>query len=359
MTFVAAAVVGAVATVGGALIGSSASKSAASKQADAATDAAHLQADMAQRQLDFQREAYQKQLELQEPWRAAGVNALNRIEAREFDVPGAFQATTGLPGEFRAQTGLPGEFKATTPMAGEFTGQVNMMADPGYQFRLSEGLKALDRQAAARGGLISGAALKGAQRYGQDYASGEYQNAYNRALTEYQSRVAQSQLGYGREMDAYNAALQRSQLGYGREMDKYRTDLERSQIGYGRELDAYNAAMQRSTAGYNRLASLAGLGQTSVGQLGSAASAYGSNVGNILGQSGAAQAAGITGAANAQAAGTVGMANALTGGISSGINQYYQNQLMNRLFNTSTYGSSPTGSYMGPLSSIGVDYELG
>lgn len=315
MTFSVAATVGAVATVGGALIGAGASKSAANKQAAAATRAAELQKAVADRQLDFQREAYQKQLEIQEPWRAAGVNALNRIEAREFNVPGEFRATTGLPGEFRAKTALPGAF----------TGQVNMQADPGYQFRLSEGLKALDRQAAARGGLISGSALKGAQRYGQDYASGEYQNAYNRALTEYQSRVAQSQMGYGRELDAYNAAMQRSN------------------VGYGRELDAYNAAMQRSTTGYNRLASLAGLGQTSVGQIGSAASAYGSNVGNILGQSGAAQAAGITGAANAQAAGTVGMANALTGGISSGINQYYQNQLMNRLFSSgndtpATYG---------------------
>jgi len=52
--------------------------------------------------------------------------------------------------------------------------------DPGYNFRLSEGLKALDRQAAARGGLMSGAALKAAGRYGQDAASQEYGNAYNR-----------------------------------------------------------------------------------------------------------------------------------------------------------------------------------
>jgi hypothetical protein len=53
-------------------------------------------------------------------------------------------------------------------------------ADPGYNFRLSEGLKALDRQAAARGGLMSGAALKAAGRYGQESASQEYGNAYNR-----------------------------------------------------------------------------------------------------------------------------------------------------------------------------------
>jgi len=53
-------------------------------------------------------------------------------------------------------------------------------ADPGYNFRLSEGLKALDRQAAARGGLMSGAALKAAGRYGQESASQEFGNAYNR-----------------------------------------------------------------------------------------------------------------------------------------------------------------------------------
>ena len=52
--------------------------------------------------------------------------------------------------------------------------------DPGYGFRLSEGMKALDRTAASRGGLLSGATLKGAQRFNQDTASQEYQNAYNR-----------------------------------------------------------------------------------------------------------------------------------------------------------------------------------
>jgi hypothetical protein len=55
-----------------------------------------------------------------------------------------------------------------------------LQMDPGYQFRLSEGMKALDRQAAARGGLISGGALKAAQRYGQDLGSQEFGAAYNR-----------------------------------------------------------------------------------------------------------------------------------------------------------------------------------
>jgi hypothetical protein len=52
--------------------------------------------------------------------------------------------------------------------------------DPSYSFRFQEGLKALDRQAASRGGLISGGALRAAQRYGQDVASTEFGNAYNR-----------------------------------------------------------------------------------------------------------------------------------------------------------------------------------
>lgn len=62
-------------------------------------------------------------------------------------------------------------------------GMADFQQDPGYAFRLSEGLKALDRQAAARGGLMSGAALKGAARYGQDMASQEYGNAFNRYQT--------------------------------------------------------------------------------------------------------------------------------------------------------------------------------
>ena len=62
-------------------------------------------------------------------------------------------------------------------------GTADFQQDPGYAFRIAEGQKALDRQAAARGGLISGGALKAATRYGQEMGSQEYQNAYNRYQT--------------------------------------------------------------------------------------------------------------------------------------------------------------------------------
>jgi len=113
-----------------------------------------------------------------------------------------------------------------------------MTADPGYAFRLSEGQKALDRQAAARGGLISGSALKAATRYGQDMGSQEYNSSFNRYLAQ------------------RNAEL-------------------------------------------NPLQSLAGMGQTTGTNLGSMGASNAANVGNLATSGAAATAAGNVGATNA------------------------------------------------------------
>jgi len=180
---------------GSALLGASAAKSAASTQAAAADRAAELQ-----------NQQYQQTREDLAPYRAAGQTALN----------------------------------ALTPLATNYQkfGMGQFQQDPGYAFRLSEGQKALDRQAAARGGLISGSALKAAQRYGQDMGSQEYMNAFNRYQTE------------------RNAQL-------------------------------------------NPLQSLAGVGQTTSQQLGQFGAANAANVGNYLTGGAAANAAGQVGAANA------------------------------------------------------------
>jgi hypothetical protein len=71
--------------------------------------------------------------------------------------------------------------------------------DPGYNFRLAEGNKALDRTAAARGGLLSGGAMKAAQRYGQEMGSQEYMNAFNRYQTNRANQLnpLQSLMGAG------------------------------------------------------------------------------------------------------------------------------------------------------------------
>jgi hypothetical protein len=143
------------ATVLGAVVGASASNKAANTQAAATTQAADLQAQQ-----------FERQVELQAPFREAGVRALPELEAASRYTP---------------------------------FGMEQFQADPGYAFRLAEGQKALDRQAAARGGLISGGALKAAQRYGQDMGSQEYMNAFNRYQTERNARLnpLQSLAGVG------------------------------------------------------------------------------------------------------------------------------------------------------------------
>jgi hypothetical protein len=63
---------------------------------------------------------------------------------------------------------------------GGVEGGYQFQTEPGYQFRFEEGQRALDRGAAARGGLLSGGYGRKAIRYGQGFASNEYANVYNR-----------------------------------------------------------------------------------------------------------------------------------------------------------------------------------
>lgn len=157
---------------GAALVGTAgsmyASNRAATAQRNAARDAAAAQ-----------EQAYARQEELQEPFRQAGLTAQNRL----LDYLALSEDKTA-PGY--------GKYARDFSMA-DYT------ADPGYGFRMSEGMKALERSAAARGGLLSGATLKGIQRFGQDLASQEYMNAFNRyqANRANQLNPLQSLMGAG------------------------------------------------------------------------------------------------------------------------------------------------------------------
>lgn len=64
----------------------------------------------------------------------------------------------------------------------QFTADMMSQYDPGYNFRLQQGTRALQMGAAARGGILGGAQQKALSRYGQDYASQEYNNAWNRYM---------------------------------------------------------------------------------------------------------------------------------------------------------------------------------
>ena len=183
------------AIIGSSLLGSSSASSAASTQAAAADRAAELQ-----------NAQYQQTRQDQMPWMKAGETALN----------------------------------ALTPLATNYTpfGMDQFKQDPGYAFRLQEGLKQLGHAAGARGGLVSGQTLKGLQDYAQNSASNEYTNAFNRYQAERQARLAPLQ-------------------------------------------------------------SLAGLGQSTATTLGQAGAANAGAVGNYLTGGAAAQAAGQVGATNA------------------------------------------------------------
>ena len=174
--------------------------------AKAAKKGGEVQAEATNRAADISNEQYYQTREDQMPFLEAGKGALNQL------IP---LASNYKPFDYNAMT-----------------------ADPGYGFRLSEGQKSLDRAAAARGGLISGSALKAATRYGQDMGSQEYTNAFNRYQTE------------------RNAQL-------------------------------------------NPLQSLAGVGQTTATNLGTMGAQNASNVGNLITGGAAARAAGQMGSTQA------------------------------------------------------------
>jgi hypothetical protein len=134
------------AILGSSLIGAGAAKSAANTQAAAQQQANQLLAQQ-----------YQQQRADLQPYSAAGVNALSKFQGMADYTP---------------------------------FGTSQFQADPGYAFRLSEGQKALERSAAARGGLLSGGTGKRIAAYGQEAASQEYNNAFNRYQTERAAKLA-------------------------------------------------------------------------------------------------------------------------------------------------------------------------
>ena len=168
MTWVtAAAVLGGSQIVSG-IIGSRAGDKAAQAQREAAMSQAAVQERM-----------FNRQVELQEPFRQAGLAGQNQL-----------LRLLGLGGDTTA---------ADYGMAARPFGMEQFENDPGYAFRMGEGMKALERSAAARGGMLSGGALRGITRFGQDLASQEYQNAFNRYQIERQARLnpLQSLMGAG------------------------------------------------------------------------------------------------------------------------------------------------------------------
>jgi hypothetical protein len=136
MTWVAAAV------IGGSLIGgymtSEGMKSAAQTQADAA---ARAQGQLLQ--------TGQAAADLYAPYTAKGITALNQMTTDPY-----------FTHQFNNQ-------------------DLNATLAPGYGFRLGQGQQAANQMANVSGGGMGGNAAKALQDYTQNFASGEYANAFN------------------------------------------------------------------------------------------------------------------------------------------------------------------------------------
>lgn len=259
-------------SIGGAAISSHAAGQAAKTQSQAGLTAAQLQAKSEADALAFQKQEYADQQKNIAPWLKAGQSGITSL---------AKLANGGLP-TWNQQFQAPNA--------------ANEQNDPGFAFRLQQGQQALERSAAARGGLLTGGTAQAEQQFGQDYASNEYGNVYNRALQQYQQ--------------------------------------------------AYNQFQQANADKFNRVASVAGAGQTAAGQLASAGQSTASNVGNILLGSAQAQGNDIQNAAAARASGYAAGGNAwggAVGGIGSNVQDLILLSQLSKM-NNPTYGLPAGGA---------------
>jgi len=127
----------------------------------------------------------------QAPWREAGSVALGQMQSPDFN---------------------------------KDFGAADFQKDPGYDFRMAEGQKAIDRGAAARGSFDSGRTMKELTRYSQNVASDEYNNAYNRFNNDRTNRFNRLSSIAGTGQIANNQMAQAGQNysnAYGQNMAAY------------------------------------------------------------------------------------------------------------------------------------------
>ena len=137
---------------------------------------------------------------------------------------------------------------------GKYARDFNMsdfQQDPGYAFRLSEGQKVLERNAAARGGLISGGALRAATRYGQDMGSQEYANAFKRYNIERENQL--------NPLGSLMTSGQNAAAGQGTAAGQYGTNVGNAYMGQGiNQGNALLAGAQARSSSYGDIANLYG-----------------------------------------------------------------------------------------------------
>ncbi len=179
----------------------------------------------------------------------------------------------------------------------------DFQADPSYAWRLGQGVKAQDQSAAAKGTLLSGAQQQALTDYGQNSASQEYANWYNRLMGQ----------------NTYNLQgnLATNAQGFGEQQQQYA-----DQTGQ------WNNALAMLTG-------VAGMGNSATSSLAGANTGATGAAGNALTGTGVA-AAGLTNQAGTD----------LASGVGSGVNNALQAYLLRNAFNGS--GGGGGSSYVLP-----------
>ena len=138
----------------------------------------------ANRQLDkaagIQQQTVKQQMQQTKPWQQAGQQALQQYQSLDY-----------------------------SPEKFDFS-NLDLYNDPSYKFRLQQGVEALDRSAAARGKVLSGQQQQAIANYGQNLASQEYANAFNRAMQANQLNNAYNRQYFGDKLGQYG-----NLMGYG------------------------------------------------------------------------------------------------------------------------------------------------
>lgn len=179
--------------------------------------------------------------------------------------------------------------------------------DPGYQERLALGAQTLQNSAASQGTLLTGQTLNNLNQYAQNFATNDFNNVYNQALTQYQQN---SQNNFQQYTQQYEQYLN----GYQQALQGYNTNLGAGQQAFSDTLGLSSQVFSQNQQNWQNQ-----FNTTQLGLNAAEASAAG-------GQANANAAGGyITGAGNAAAAGTVGAANGNLYGLGT-LTNYLQNQ---------------------------------
>lgn len=132
--------------IGGGLVAGGLGLAGSAISAGATGNAAQLQYAAAQQANATQQSEFSTEQANEAPWLQAGQSALTQMQNPSFQQP--------------------------------FT-MANFQQDPGYQFDLQQGQQAIQRAAAANGGLQGGGSAKALAQYTQGMASNDYEQAYN------------------------------------------------------------------------------------------------------------------------------------------------------------------------------------